>query len=45
MNCVICKKPIEGKSNKKTCGVTCRKRLYKINQYRKENELICNLFK
>ena len=42
--CKICKKPISGRADKVTCGVGCRKQWYKINQYRKHNNTICNLF-
>lgn len=41
MKCVICNKPIEGYSNKKTCGPNCRKKLHIRNQMLKMNDFIC----
>lgn len=44
LTCQVCKKTIEGYSNKKTCSPSCKKKLLKINRLRKQNEEICSLF-
>ena len=43
LSCQVCKKPMDGYSNKKTCGYSCKKKLLGINRIRKQNEEICSL--
>lgn len=43
LTCQVCKKPMEGYSNKKTCGSVCKKTLLTQSKLRKLNDEMCLL--